>query len=147
MELTIAPSSKTRFQVDEPSRCVPLGRLADPVDNVRAFHLAGYSVLSTVRTSVTTAGSCVHYGQSPRPEDGSHLGSIVSSAPGRSDRRELMLPLTVIQPQRRRQSRAAYAGEHSERTLDGTPQRRLVASTQIRCARIRHHKCLHRKPQ
>src|SRR6266851_10089669 len=106
MELTIAPSSKTRFQVDEPSRCVPLGRLADPVDNVRAFHLAGHSVLSTVRTSVTTAGSCVHYGQSPRTEGGSHLGRLFVL-----DRRELMLPLTVIQLQRRRQSRAADAGE------------------------------------
>lgn len=44
------------------------------------------------------------------------------------DRRELMLPLTVIQPQRRRQSRAAYAGEPGERTLDGTPQQRLLAA-------------------
>ncbi len=41
------------------------GGLVDPVDNVRAFHLAGHSVLSTVRTSAVAAGSCVRYGQSP----------------------------------------------------------------------------------
>jgi len=41
------------------------GDLVDPVDNVRAFHLAGHSVLSTVRASAVAAGSCVRYGQSP----------------------------------------------------------------------------------